>query len=485
MHRILNIFKKHPNLLLKEDCNARRLIYNHKNISKQFKKVSVNALIFLAKLFIFLRRLTAVFFINLIWLPLKGILRFVFYKIVVKVYRLYLYFIKKLGWTGGKNQLFKFLVSRKLVHFTVMALTAAVVIFNFAGKTQAVSPQELVGKTLLSELVSSEFGETDELIEEYFDEGAGISSVQQNYLDNLSSVKSQPMAGMKAADEIEQIEETASLTQGGSAVIKPEIAATSKIKRQREDIIYYTVSHGDSVSTIAEEFAISVNTILWENSLSAYSLIRPGDKLAILPLTGITHNVASGESLSSIGAKYKIEESQILEINKLSDAGKLAVGQKLIIPGGKKITYASYSTPSYTGISAIKELVGVSGAQPVSGNKMNWPTEGHRITQYYSWRHYGLDIANKTGTPIYAADAGTIEYIGWGTGYGNQIVINHGGGKKTRYAHLSKFYVSKGEKVSKGQAIGAMGSTGWSTGSHLHFEVIINGGKYNPLNYIK
>ncbi|MCG2695645.1 hypothetical protein L6248_01790 [Candidatus Parcubacteria bacterium] len=142
----MNIFKKHSNLLLKEDCNARRLIYNHKNISKQFKKVSVNALIFLAKLFIFLRRLTAVFFINLIWLPLKGILRFVFYKIVVKVYRLYLYFIKKLGWTGGKNQLFKFLVSRKLVHFTVMALTAAVVIFNFAVKTQAVSPQELVVK---------------------------------------------------------------------------------------------------------------------------------------------------------------------------------------------------------------------------------------------------------------------------------------------------------------------------------------------------
>lgn len=116
---------------------------------------------------------------------------------------------------------------------------------------------------------------------------------------------------------------------------------------------------------------------------------------------------------------------------------------------------------------------------------MNWPAGVRKITQYFSWRHTGLDIAGPLGTPIYAADSGTVEIEGWGSGYGNQIVINHGGGKKTRYAHLSKFYVEKGEAVTKGQAIAAMGSTGWSTGSHLHFEVIINGTKYNPLNYIK
>jgi len=116
---------------------------------------------------------------------------------------------------------------------------------------------------------------------------------------------------------------------------------------------------------------------------------------------------------------------------------------------------------------------------------MNWPTVGHYITQYYSWRHQGLDIANKIGTPLYAADAGVIETAGWGRGYGNQIVINHGGGKKTRYAHLSKFYTKKGQKVDKGEAIGTMGSTGRSTGPHLHFEIIINNIKYNPLNYIR
>ncbi|PIR93373.1 hypothetical protein COT99_00905, partial [Candidatus Falkowbacteria bacterium CG10_big_fil_rev_8_21_14_0_10_43_10] len=103
----------------------------------------------------------------------------------------------------------------------------------------------------------------------------------------------------------------------------------------------------------------------------------------------------------------------------------------------------------------------------------------------YNWSHHAVDIANKIGTAIYAADAGTVEYAGWGSGYGNQIVIDHGGGKKTRYAHASKLFVSKGDTIAKGQTIAAMGSTGWSTGPHLHFEVIINGGKLNPLDFIK
>jgi len=116
---------------------------------------------------------------------------------------------------------------------------------------------------------------------------------------------------------------------------------------------------------------------------------------------------------------------------------------------------------------------------------MIWPTQGYRITQYYSWRHFAVDIANKRGTPIYATDTGVIQYVGWSIGYGYNIIIDHGGSKKTRYAHLSKFYVKTGQKVGKGESIGAMGSTGWSTGPHLHFEVIINGRKHNPLNYIR
>lgn len=435
---------------------------------------------------IFLKRLVAAFFISVIWKPLSAILSFVFYKLLIKLYLLYRYFFKKLGWSpSGQSKSLTWLVNQKLVHLIVILLTAVMVSLNFTSQTQAVSSEELVGHTFLSELVSSEFSQTDELIEEYFDEEAIISPVQQTYLDNLASIKTQPQAQMKGPDEIEPGEEETSLTQGGSAIVKPDLAATSKIKRDREKIIYYTVNGGDSVSTIAAEFEISVNTILWENNLSAYSLIRPGDQLAILPTTGISHAVASGETIAEIANEYNIEGEEIIEFNKLTEDAILAVGQKLIIPGGRKVQYASYQPESYTGISVIKDLISPPSATPVSGNKMNWPTEGHTITQYYSWRHNAIDIANKLGTPIYSADAGTVEIVGWGTGYGNQIVIDHGGGKKTRYAHLSQVYVAKGDKVDKGQTIAAMGSTGWSSGPHLHFEVIINGRKYNPLNYIK
>ncbi|MEA3463752.1 MAG: M23 family metallopeptidase [Patescibacteria group bacterium] len=428
----------------------------------------------------------AAFFISLLWRTGRIILRFIFYRIVVKAYQLYLYLLKKLGMSGSnRNKSLPWLINQKSVHFIVTLLTIILTVFNLTGETQAISSEELAGKTLLAKLVTSEFGETEEFIEEYFDEEAIISSIQQTYLDNLVSMKSRPMAEMKAPDEIDLGKEAAVLTQGGSAVIKPELAATSKIRRLRRDIIYYTVNPGDTISTIAAEFGISVNTILWENNLSAYSLIRPGDKLSILPITGVTHKVVRGDNLSKITKKYNVKEDKIIQANKLTDGSKLTVGQKLIIPSGRKIKYASYASSGYTGLSAIKNLVSPTSAKPVSGNKMNWPTKGHRITQYYSWRHHGLDIANKTGTPIYAADAGAIEYIGWGRGYGNQIVISHGGGKKTRYAHLSKFYVKKGQKINKGETIAAMGSTGWSTGPHLHFEVIINGRKYNPLNYIK
>ncbi len=202
-------------------------------------------------------------------------------------------------------------------------------------------------------------------------------------------------------------------------------------------------------------------------------------------MSGISLKIAKNDTLASIAKEYDVKAEDIAAANKLADASQLVVGQSLLIPGGEKETYAAYTPKTYSGITALSSLVKPGSASPAAGNKMNWPTVGHTITQYYSWQHLAVDIANKLGTPIYAADAGTIEFAGWSTGYGNNIVIDHGGGKKTRYAHLSKFYVKVGQTVGKGETIAAMGSTGWSTGPHVHFEVIINGVKYNPLNYIK
>jgi murein DD-endopeptidase MepM/ murein hydrolase activator NlpD len=407
-------------------------------------------------------------------------LRLFFYEIVVRFYRFYLYATKKLGWHFFEGSSALRFFKQKTIHFAVISLTMVLVFTNFIGKTKAdFSSADMANGTILSDLIKSEFGslEEEKLIEEFFDEEAVISPVQQNYLDNLAAVRPDNGAQLDFGDE--------QGAAGNGVLVKPEIVSTQKIKRTRTETIKYTVQPGDSISTIASDFSISVSTILWENNLSAYSIIRPGDELSILPVSGITHKVASGENLSAIAKKYDIAEGEIMEANKIDDSSRLAIGQALLIPGGSKTSYAKSTAKKYSGISAIKDLVKSPSAAPIAGNKMNWPTNGHRITQYYSWKHHGLDVANKVGTPIYAADAGTIEYAGWGTGYGNQIVVDHGGGKKTRYAHLSKFYVEKGQEVDKGEAIAAMGSTGWSTGPHLHFEVIINGAKYNPLNYIK
>jgi LysM repeat protein len=431
-----------------------------------------------------LKRLLAAFFVNLVLTPALAFLRFIFYKILVKFYLFYISLIKRLGLTDKiKNKSASFFVNQKLIHITVGVLTLLFIVFNLTQKTQAVAPDEVAGKTFLSEIISSEFSENGQLIEEYFDEQEIITPVQQTYLDNLTAFKPQPTAEMMAPEDTDY--DIENFEQNGDALRRTDIASTNKTLRPRDGIIDYVVQAGDTISTIAANFGVSVNTILWENDLNAYSLIRPGNKLVILPVTGVAHKVAKGDTLASIASKYGIDANMIMETNKLANAEMLSVGQKLIIPGGKKTYYAQSSSSKASGISALKNLFKPQDLKSTASNKLAWPTVGARITQYSSWRHYAVDIANKIGTPIYACDAGVVEVAGWGTGYGNQIVIDHGGGRKSRYAHMSKFIASKGDVVKKGEAIGLMGSTGRSTGSHLHFEYIINGVKTNPLNYLK
>lgn len=427
----------------------------------------------------------AAFFVNLALKPVLAILRFLFHKVLVRLYSFYLLLTKRFGLTEKiRNKSSAFLSHQKSIHAAVAGLTIFFVIFNLTQKTQAVAPDEIAGKTFLSEIISSEFSENDQLIEEYFDEQAEITPVQQTYLDNLTAFKPQPTAEMAALEDSD--EEYENLFNSGDAIRKPDLAATSKVQRPRESMIDYAVQPGDTISTIAVNFGVSVNTILWENDLNAYSLIRPGNKLVILPVSGVSHKVARGDTLDAIASKYGVDSNAIMEANKLASAEMLSIGQKIFVPGGKKIHYASSRPASkVSAVSIIKDLFKPQDLKNMASNKLAWPAAGARMTQYFSWRHHGLDIANKTGTPIYACDSGTVEVAGWGIGYGNQIVVDHGGGRKSRYAHLSKFYVKKGETVKRGEAIAAMGSTGRSTGPHLHFEYIINGIKYNPLNYLK
>lgn len=407
--------------------------------------------------------------------------------------------LNKLGWASARNDLVSFILNKKLVHVLVVFLTVILIFINYSAKTKAdtlISPSR---NTILAGLVKSEFSaveDNQDFIVESFDNGVVTPPKQLSYVDKQGTVNSQMGVKIGQTDE----EGASGNTQNNSSVVRPVLPATQVTKRPRTEIIEYTVEEGDSISTIADNFDISVNTILWENNLSAYSVIRPGMSLSILPVSGVAYIVERGDTLGSIATKFNIPSNDILDINKIADASMISVGKKIVIPGGEKESLPKYKPTTYTGFTAIKHIIEASNEAPadqtsssddtsdeppVSGNKMAWPTQGHTITQYYSWRHTGLDIANKVGTPLYAADSGVVETAGWGTGYGNHIVINHGGGKETLYGHASKLFVQVGDKVKKGETIAAMGSTGWSTGPHIHFEVRINGQRLNPLNYIR
>ncbi len=417
----------------------------------------------------------------------RWLFKFLFYKILVKIYY-QIFRWRKIGLI--KNSPLE-LLKKQSVYFFIFALVAVILYSNLTNTDRVGAMETKIPKTVMSNLVNTEFSslQDEELIEETSSLNSIIAASKDKYVDNSCVLPKQSI--IDSTDEVNN-DDAILFSENNDLVFKPLIinpgtsAGASAGATIRTEIIYYTVQNGDTISTIARRFGLTVNTILWANNLTAFSLIRPGDRLTILPYSGVLYTVKKGDTLAKIALKYDVKLAKILSCNTLGNS--LSAGQKIVIPGAKKIADVVVTrqpaTPSYTGISVIKDLI-KNPSVKVSGNKMAWPTVGARITQYFSWRHVGVDIANKIGTPIYAADAGVVEFAGWATGYGNSIVINHGGGKKTRYGHASKLFVKVGDEVEKGENIAAMGSTGWSTGPHLHFEVMINGAKYNPLNYIR
>ncbi len=274
--------------------------------------------------------------------------------------------------------------------------------------------------------------------------------------------------------------ESGAIVTEGNSLTAPAMSITRLESRLRDSIETYVVQDGDTIGTIAEQFGISQQTILWENKLTARSVIRPGQELAILPTSGLSHSVAKGETVASIAKRYKVDEREIREFNELSDDARLAVGQKVVVPEG---------TPPAIVIARPRTPVRGTPSTPSTGSITNIglinPTTYRRVSQWFSYRHTGVDLAGPTGTPIHAAEDGVVVRAGWATGYGLHVLIDHGNGFATRYGHSSKVLVKVGDRVTKGQLIMLMGSTGKSTGPHLHFEVIQKGQFVNPSKYIK
>jgi len=283
--------------------------------------------------------------------------------------------------------------------------------------------------------------------------------------------------------ELTDSEDTALVSGTGDALIKPDLPGTDITPKPRDSIITYAVRPNDTISEIAERFNLNTNTILWANNIGPRDFIRPGQELVILPVSGVTHTIARGDTLNAIAARYRAKAEDILEINKLSSASELVIGAKIVVPDGIPPAPARpITTPS----SGLADLGSIFKPAPAAAGAFNWPTTARRITQYFrGWRHTGIDIGNKTGQPVYAAEDGLVTASGWNSGgYGYYIIIDHGNGIQTLYAHNSKLIVERGDRVSKGDVIAAIGSTGRSTGPHVHFEVRLNGNRVNPLDYL-
>lgn len=255
------------------------------------------------------------------------------------------------------------------------------------------------------------------------------------------------------------------------------------------EIITHRVQEGETLSEIATRYGLQVETILWENDLRSNATLRPNQELRILPVDGVRHKVARGETIFTVGKRYGLDdESQVQVIvdypfNEFlnEETFELATGQFLMVPGGVPPRAPAQPARQPRAVAFTPD----AGTVTATGSFV-WPAAG-RITQGYFFYHKAIDIANRGGGPILAADSGVVTVAGWvdNGGYGNRVQIDHGNGFVTLYAHLSSAQVTPGQRVNRGDVVGQMGSTGRSTGVHLHFEIRQGGVLLNPLNYLQ
>jgi murein DD-endopeptidase MepM/ murein hydrolase activator NlpD len=343
------------------------------------------------------------------------------------------------------------------------------------------------------------------------DDGTGYGRVVSSYADEEPEDKTAEAAA-PAGDFIEipaRLEHVKNAVAAVQAVTNPStvegpflddgtllkpVAVDTSVPDGSALIRTYKVRNGDTLAGIAAKFDVSTMTLWWANKLKAKDALVRGQELKIPPVTGLVVEVKSTDTLASLARRYKIAETEILSTNKIEDPN-LVIGQVLVLPDARG---APIKTPKPKAPKATSRPSAGSGGTraPVrtpktySGGNFAWPAPGGRISQYYHYGHYGLDIDGSTGDSIIAAASGTVTFAGWkSNGGGYQVWISHGSGLYTTYNHMSSVSVGRGQHVSKGQRVGRMGATGFATGSHLHFEVwkgpIWSGGtRVNPLAYL-
>lgn len=360
-----------------------------------------------------------------------------------------------------KHRLLQIVTNRYTIHIVMVVIVAAVVVTNV--RMREVRAETFGQKSILYALVAVDDSQVVEVVaasDRVVTIGTRLSYLGDTVLDS------------RAHTDIDLSEEYATPVTGGEPE-KPPAAP------KRDAVETYLVQEGDTLGRIAERYGLNLSTVLWANNLTFRSTIQPGQELTILPADGVYYKVVSGDTISRIARRYNVEADKILSENQLASADKLQIGEQLLIPGGEPFRV----TPRIT--SPVANLfVPPSKAVP-SGSGWLWPTDWRTITQYYGWRHTGVDIDGDYSTFSYAARDGVVIYNGWRGGYGLTVEVDHGDGYVTRYAHHSKNLVSRGDYVTAGEPLARTGTTGRSTGTHLHFEVIRSGRFQNPLDFVR
>lgn len=289
-------------------------------------------------------------------------------------------------------------------------------------------------------------------------------------IDELNAMSVQVDSQEQVATDILPVDTIGSSISSTEIVIEvPALPEEAVSLEDDGEIQEYEVQTGDTLASISKKFNISVDTIVWANDLKKNDVIRIGQKLVILPISGVAYTIKSGDTVSEIAEKFNISQRELSEFNDLQD-GKLVIGQRIIIPGG---TLGSANTNN-TGQTSVVKNVPKSSTKETSVGFLSRPMKGGIKTQGIHG-HNGIDIAGPIGTPILAAREGVVTLVrggsAWNGGYGNYVVITHDNGVKTLYAHMNSITVGQGQKVVRGQQVGTLGNTGRSTGPHLHFEV--------------
>lgn len=430
----------------------------------KFKQFIVHTLLSVLRGLIFFKRISG-FWLRMISKPFSFVALLLVRGVGIPGYRL-LFFVKRhLAQLirPTKHRVLRLITNRYTVHAMMILLVCAVVFVNI--QTREVRAESFGQKSILYSLVAVDDSQTVEVVQA--DQRVVTTGIQSSYLPDT-------ILDPRAHIDFNYFAEPyVTSTTGGEAAPAPSAP-------KRESIETYVVQEGDTLGQIADQFGLNLSTILWSNNLTFRSTIRPGQLLKILPGDGVVYAVRSADTISRIAQKYGVDADKILAENKIASADKLQIGQELLIPGGEPFQAAPRITAPVSNLFTAPS----SKAVTTDGTWV-WPTDWHTITQYFGWRHTGVDIDGDYSTNNYAAHDGVVIYSGWRGGYGLTVEVDHGDGYVTRYGHHSKIYVSVGDVVTAGQPVGRTGTTGHSTGTHLHFEVIKNGKFQNPLDYVR